>query len=139
MGVQGRAPYAPTSAGGPPIAALANGLRLLALLSDLTNVLDASLAKGSSTVLEAARVGERGAFLWLLVPFVRKGLIEGVYGSGRCWRCATQRGVAGDDSNDARVGGGNQQGRDEGSSNISAFTFHLCLNSCMSANHYCAY
>jgi hypothetical protein len=78
----------------PPVAVLTNGLlaalnglRLLApaaLLGDLANVLDASLAKASGTLLEAPRVDARGAataFLRLLVPFVRKGLIEGVYGS----------------------------------------------------------
>jgi len=78
----------------PPIAVLANallaalnGLRLLApaaLLGDLANALDGSLAKASGTLLSAPRVEARGAataFLRLLVPFVRKGLIEGVYGS----------------------------------------------------------
>ncbi|KAN0109625.1 Dor1 domain containing protein [Russula decolorans] len=78
----------------PPIAMLANallaalnGLRLLApvaLLGDLANALDASLAKALGTLLEAPRVEARDAataFLRLLVPFVRKGLIEGVYGS----------------------------------------------------------
>jgi conserved oligomeric Golgi complex subunit 8 len=78
----------------PPIALLANallaalnGLRLLApvaLLGDLANALDASLAKAFGTLLEAPRVEARDAataFLRLLVPFVRKGLIEGVYGS----------------------------------------------------------
>ncbi|KAI0262642.1 Dor1-like family-domain-containing protein [Russula aff. rugulosa BPL654] len=78
----------------PPIAILANallaalnGLRLLAptaLLGDLANALDASLAKAFGTLLEAPRVEARDAataFLRLLVPFVRKGLIEGVYGS----------------------------------------------------------
>jgi hypothetical protein len=76
----------------PPIAILANallaalnGLRLLApvaLLGDLANALDASLAKAFGTLLEAPRVEARDAataFLRLLVPFVRKGLIEGVY------------------------------------------------------------
>ena len=64
-----------------------NGLRLLApaaLLGDLANALDASLAKAFGTLLEAPRMEARGAataFLRLLVPFVRKGLIEGVYGS----------------------------------------------------------
>ena len=78
----------------PPIAILANallaalnGLRLLApvaLLGDLANALDNSLAKALGTLLEAPRVEARdaaAAFLRLLVPFVRKGLIEGVYGS----------------------------------------------------------
>jgi hypothetical protein len=78
----------------PPIATLANallaalnGLRLLApaaLLGDLAKVLDASLSTAFGTLLEAPRDEERGAataFLRLLVPFVRKGLIEGVYGS----------------------------------------------------------
>jgi hypothetical protein len=78
----------------PPIAILANallaalnGLRLLApaaLLGDLAKALDASLSKAFGTLLEAPRDEARGAamaFLRLLVPFVRKGLIEGVYGS----------------------------------------------------------
>ena len=78
----------------PPIAILANALlatlndlRLLApaaLLGDLANALDASLAKAFGTLLEAPRVEERhaaAAFLRLLVPFLRKGLIEGVYSS----------------------------------------------------------
>ncbi|KAH9991099.1 Dor1-like family-domain-containing protein [Russula vinacea] len=78
----------------PPIAMLANallaalnGLRLLApvaLLSDLAKALDVSLSKAFDTLLEAPRDEARGAataFLRLLVPFVRKGLIEGVYGS----------------------------------------------------------
>jgi len=91
----------------PPIATLANallaalnGLRLLApaaLLFDLANALDASLAKALGTLLEAGASrtttttttttveeearGAAMAFWRLLVPFVRKGLIEGVYGS----------------------------------------------------------
>jgi hypothetical protein len=77
----------------PPVAVLANallaalnGLRLLApvaLLGDLATALDASLAKAAGTLLEAPREDARGAgkaFVRLLVPFVRKGLIEGVYG-----------------------------------------------------------
>ena len=78
----------------PSIAVLANALlaalnrlRLLApaaLLGELANALDASLVKAFGTLLEAPRSEARGAataFLQLLVPFVRKGLIEGVYGS----------------------------------------------------------
>ncbi|KAF8502193.1 hypothetical protein F5888DRAFT_1670030 [Russula emetica] len=70
----------------PPIAILAalNGFRLLApvaLLGDLANVLDASLAKAFGTLLEAPRLEALEAATALLVPFVRKGLIEGVYGS----------------------------------------------------------
>jgi hypothetical protein len=78
----------------PPVAVLANallaalnGLRLLApvaLLGDLANALDASLARGAGALLEAPREEARGAakaFVRLLVPFVRRGLIEGVYGS----------------------------------------------------------
>ncbi len=78
----------------PPIAILANallaalnGFRLLApaaLLGDLAKALDTSLAKAFGTLFEAPRVEARGAataFLRLFVPFVRKGLIEGVYGS----------------------------------------------------------
>ncbi|KAI0290617.1 Dor1-like family-domain-containing protein [Russula brevipes] len=77
----------------PPVAVLANallaalnGLRLLApasLLCDLANALDGSLAKAFGTLLEAPREEARGAtkaFVRLLVPFVRRGLIEGVYG-----------------------------------------------------------
>ena len=78
----------------PPVAVLANallaalnGLRLLApvaLLGDLANALDASLARAAGALLEAPREEARGAakaFVLLLVPFVRRGLIEGVYGS----------------------------------------------------------
>lgn len=78
----------------PPIATLTNallaalnGLRLLApvaLLGDLADALDASLARAFGTLLDAPWVDARDAataFLRLLVPFVRKGLIEGVYGS----------------------------------------------------------
>ena len=77
----------------PPIAMLANallaalyGLRLLApaaLLGDLASALNASLVKAFGTLLEAPREaqGAATAFLRVLVPFVRKGLIEGVYGS----------------------------------------------------------
>ena len=73
----------------PRVAVLAapNGLRLLApvaLLGDLASALDASLTKAASTLLEAARGEVRGAakaFVRLLVPFVRRGLIEGVFGS----------------------------------------------------------
>jgi len=78
----------------PPVAVLANallaalnGLRLLApvaLLGDLANALDASLARAAGALLEAPREEARGAakaFVRLLVPFVRRGLIEGVYGS----------------------------------------------------------
>ena len=77
----------------PPIVALANallaalnGLRLLApaaLLGDLTNMLDASLVKACRMLLEDfwEAQGAAAAFLWLLVPLVRKGLIESVHGS----------------------------------------------------------
>jgi hypothetical protein len=64
-----------------------DGLRLLApeaLLVDLANALDASLAKGFGTLLEAPWLEARDAtmaFLRLSAPFVWKGLIEGVYGS----------------------------------------------------------
>ncbi|KAH9971002.1 Dor1-like family-domain-containing protein [Lactifluus volemus] len=78
----------------PPIAVLANallaalnGLRLLApaaLLHDLAHALDASLARACRTLLEVPNPEQaRGAakvFARDLVPFVRKGLIEGVYG-----------------------------------------------------------
>ena len=78
----------------PPVAVLANallaalnGLRLLApvaLLGDLANALDASLARAAGALLGAPREEAREAakaFVRLLVPFVRRGLIEGVYGS----------------------------------------------------------
>ena len=58
-------------------------LRLLAptaLLWDLANALDTSLAKAFGTLLEAPRVEAREAataFLRLLVQIVRKKLIEG--------------------------------------------------------------
>jgi hypothetical protein len=55
-----------------------------AVLGDLAKALDTFLSKAFGTLLEAARDGARGAataFLRLLVPFVRKGLIEGVNGS----------------------------------------------------------
>jgi len=78
----------------PPVAVLTNmllaalnGLRLLApvaLLGDLASALDAALAEAAGALLEAPREEARGAakaFLRLLVPFVRRGLIEGVYGS----------------------------------------------------------
>lgn len=81
----------------PPVAILANallaalnGLRLLApvaLLGELVDALDASLVKACGTLLLGAppppRDGARGAasaFVRLLVPFVRRGLVEGVYG-----------------------------------------------------------
>ncbi|KAI9509139.1 Dor1-domain-containing protein [Russula earlei] len=77
----------------PPVAVFANallvalnGLRLLApaaLLGDLANSLDASLAKAIDRLLDAPRVEATGAaraFVRLLVPFLRRGLIEGVYG-----------------------------------------------------------
>jgi hypothetical protein len=79
----------------PPVATLANallaalnGLRLLApvaLLRDLARALDAALVVAAGTLLlEAPKEEARGAaeaFVRLLVPFVRRGLIEGVYGS----------------------------------------------------------
>ena len=77
----------------PPIVVLANALlaalngsRLLApaaLLSDLANALDASLVKECRMLLEAfwEAQGAAPAFLRLLLPLVRKGLIEGVCGS----------------------------------------------------------
>jgi hypothetical protein len=49
---------------------------------DLAKALDASLAK-AFVLLGAPRMEAWGvvtAILWLLVPFVRKALIEGVYG-----------------------------------------------------------
>ncbi|KAH9973379.1 Dor1-like family-domain-containing protein [Russula compacta] len=81
----------------PPVAILANallaalnGLRLLApvaLLGDLVDALDASLVQASDTLLGGAPPrdearGAASAFVRLLVPFVRRGLIEGVYGRG---------------------------------------------------------
>src|SRR6266436_2189829 len=79
--------YPPIAILANPLLAALNGLRLLApaaLLGDLADALDASLAKAFGMLLEAPRVEVRGAATasWqLLVPFVRKGLIEGVYGS----------------------------------------------------------
>jgi conserved oligomeric Golgi complex subunit 8 len=82
----------------PPVAVLANallgalnGLRLLApaaLLHDLAHALDVALARACRALLEAPAPAQeqqaRGAaavvFAHHLVPFVRKGLIEGVYG-----------------------------------------------------------
>ena len=57
---------------------------IAALLRELANALDASLIKAFGTLLEAPPAEARGAvtaLLQLLVPFVRKGLIEGVYES----------------------------------------------------------
>jgi len=87
MPPQGLAVYPPVAEFVNALLAALNGLRLLApvaLLGDLTNALDASLAKGCDTLLAAPREEARGAaiaFVRLLVPFVRRGLIEGVYGS----------------------------------------------------------
>ncbi|KAH9166703.1 Dor1-domain-containing protein [Lactarius sanguifluus] len=78
----------------PPIAVFANallaalnGLRLLApvaLLKDLVMALDGALAQACRVLLDAPREEAHEAataFVRLLVPFVRRGLIEGVYGS----------------------------------------------------------
>ena len=73
-----------------------NGLWLLALLvqlCDLASALDGSLAKAAGTLLEALQ-GEAQeaakAFVRLLVPFARRGLIEGVYtGCSSCCHDAT--------------------------------------------------
>ena len=79
--------YTPVAVLANALLAALNGLRLLApvaLLGDLAGALDASLAKAAGTLLEAPREEARGAakaFVRLLVPFVRRGLIEGVYGS----------------------------------------------------------
>jgi len=87
MPPQGLAVYPPVAVFANALLAALKGLRLLApvaLLGDLTNALDASLAKGCDTLLAAPREEARGAaiaFMRLLVPFVRRGLIEGVYGS----------------------------------------------------------
>ena len=62
-----------------------NGLWLLALLvqlGDLASAPDGSLAKATGTPLEALQeVAQEAAkaFVQLLVPFARRGLIEGVY------------------------------------------------------------
>jgi hypothetical protein len=56
----------------------------VSLLGDLASALDGSLAKAAGTLLDAPREEARGAakaFVRLLVPFVRRGFIEGVYGS----------------------------------------------------------
>ena len=79
--------YTPVAVLANALLAALNGLRLLApvaLLGDLASTLDASLAKAAGTLLEAPREEAQGAakaFVRLLVPFVRRGLIEGVYGS----------------------------------------------------------
>jgi len=79
--------YAPVAVLANALLAALNGLRLLApvaLLGDLASALDASLAKAAGTLLEAPPEEARGAakaFVRLLVPFMRRGLIEGVYGS----------------------------------------------------------
>ena len=55
-----------------------------AWLGEPAKALDESLVKAFGTLLEAPRAEARGAakaFLQPLVSFVRKGLIEGVYGS----------------------------------------------------------
>ncbi|KAH9956990.1 hypothetical protein BC827DRAFT_725303 [Russula dissimulans] len=82
MPPQGLAVYPPLAVFANALLAALNGLRLLApvaLLGDFTNALDASLAKGCDTLLAAPREEARGAatvFVRLLVPFVRRGLIE---------------------------------------------------------------
>jgi len=79
--------YTPVAVLANALLAALNGLRLLApvaVLVDLASALDASLAKAAGTLLGAPREEARGAgkaFVRLLVPFVRRGLIEGVYGS----------------------------------------------------------
>ncbi len=78
----------------PPVAVFANamlaalnGLRLLApvaLLNDLVRALGGALAQACHTLFDAPREEAREAataFVQLLVPFVRRGLIEGVYES----------------------------------------------------------
>ena len=79
--------YTPVAVLANAFLAALNGLRLLApvaLVGDLASALDGSLGKAAGTLLEAPREEARGAakaFVRLLVPFVRRGLIEGVYGS----------------------------------------------------------
>ncbi|KAI0262301.1 Dor1-like family-domain-containing protein, partial [Gloeopeniophorella convolvens] len=78
----------------PPVALFANallaalnGLRLLApaaLLHDLARALDAALASAGRALLGVSRDEARGAataFVRILVPFVRRALVEGVYGT----------------------------------------------------------
>ena len=53
----------------------------MALVGDLASGPDGSLAKAAGTLFEAPREEARGAakaFVQLLVPFARRGLIEGV-------------------------------------------------------------
>jgi len=96
-----------------PIAVLANALlatlnRLTpaALLGDLANALDASgygiryVVRGSS----GRSTGAATVFLWLSSPFVKKRLIEGVYGSS-VGMCHSTRCVVGHDKK-VSVGGG---------------------------------
>jgi hypothetical protein len=81
--------YTPVAVLSNGLLAALNGLRLLApvsLLGDLASGLDGSLAKAAGTLLEAPREEARGAakaFVRLLVPFVRRCLIEGVYTATR--------------------------------------------------------
>jgi hypothetical protein len=77
--------YTPVAVLANGLLAALNGLRLLVLVSlvgDLASALDGSLAKAAGTVLEAPLKEARGAakaFVRLLVPYVRRGLIEGVH------------------------------------------------------------
>jgi len=79
--------YPPVTVFANALLAALNGLRLLApvaLLNDLVRTLDGALAQACRTLLDAPREEAREAataFVQLLVPFVRRGLIEGVYGS----------------------------------------------------------
>ena len=87
MPPQGLVVYTPVAVLANGLLAALNGLRFLApvaLVGDLASGLDGSLAKTAGALLEAPREEARGAakaFVRLSVPFVRRGLIEVVYGS----------------------------------------------------------
>ncbi|KAI9459187.1 Dor1-domain-containing protein [Lactarius psammicola] len=79
--------YPPVAVFANAILAALNGLRLLApvaLLNDLVQALDSALAQACRALLDAPSEEAHEAataFVGLLVPFLRRGLIEGVYGS----------------------------------------------------------
>ena len=83
--------YTPVAVFGNVLLTALNGLRLFApvsLLYDLGSALDGSLAKAAGTLLGAPREEAQGAakaFVRLLVLFVRRGLIEGVYTVCSSW------------------------------------------------------
>ena len=83
--------YTPVAVLANGLIAALNGLRLLApvsLVGDLASGLDGSLAKAAGTLPEAPREEAREAakaFVRLLVPYVRRGLIDGVYTTCLSW------------------------------------------------------